>query len=57
MGKNIRLRKLEKIRTELFNMLIHDMKGPISETVANLDILSYTLTDEENLEFVKGAQE
>ncbi|MBW1801980.1 MAG: GAF domain-containing protein [Deltaproteobacteria bacterium] len=55
--KNLELKKLEKLKTELFNMLIHDMKGPLSETVANLDILSYTLKDEEDLEFVKGAQE
>ncbi len=53
--KNLELRKLEKLRTELFNMLIHDLKGPISEIVANLDILSYTAKDE-NIEFVESAQ-
>jgi two-component system sensor histidine kinase KdpD len=53
--KNKRLKKLEKLRTDLFNMLIHDLKGPISEVVANLDILSYT-TNEENLPFVESAQ-
>ena len=36
-------------------MLIHDLKGPISEVVANLDILSYTVIDE-NRPFVEAAQ-
>ena len=53
--KNFELRKLEKLRTELFNMLIHDLKGPISEIVASLDILSYTITDE-NITFVETAK-
>jgi len=53
--KNTQLRKLERLRTDLFNMLIHDLKGPISEIIANLDILSYTITDE-NLEFVETAK-
>jgi len=53
--KNIQLRKLEKIRTELFNMLIHDLKGPISEVMANIDILSY-VTGGENLEYVEAAR-
>ncbi len=53
--KNLQLRKLEKLRTDLFNMLIHDLKGPISEVVANLDILTYTLKDD-NRQFVESAQ-
>lgn len=53
--KNLELRKLEKLRTDLFNMLIHDLKGPISEIVANLDILSYALKGE-NLNFVRLTQ-
>ncbi len=53
--KNRQLKKLEQTRTELFNMLIHDMKGPISEVIANLDILSYVVA-EENKEFVTAAQ-
>lgn len=53
--KNIELKKLEKIRTELFHMLFHDLKGPISEVLANLDILSYKASDD-NLEFVESAQ-
>jgi two-component system sensor histidine kinase KdpD len=53
--KNLQLNKLEKLRTDLFNMLIHDLKGPISEVVANLDILSYTLEGEDH-QFVESAQ-
>jgi len=53
--KNVQLKRLEKIRTDLFNMLVHDLKGPISEVVGNLDILSYVITDE-NLEYVQAAQ-
>jgi K+-sensing histidine kinase KdpD len=53
--KNEKLKKLEKIRTELFNMLIHDLKGPISEVLANIDILSYTVTGE-NLDYVESAR-
>ncbi|MBW2129749.1 MAG: GAF domain-containing protein [Deltaproteobacteria bacterium] len=53
--KNRELRKLERLKTDLYNMMIHDLKGPISEIVANLDILSYTLNGE-NLEFVRAAQ-
>ncbi len=53
--KNLQLMKLEKLKTDLFNMLIHDLKGPISELVANLDILSYTVSDE-NCQYVQSAQ-
>jgi K+-sensing histidine kinase KdpD len=54
--KNNDLKKHEKLRTELFNMLIHDLKGPISDLTANLDILSYISTDE-NREYVELARE
>jgi two-component system sensor histidine kinase KdpD len=53
--KNAELKKLQQLRTELFNMLIHDLKGPLSDIVANLDILSYTISDE-NKTFVETAQ-
>ncbi len=53
--KNLELKKLEKLRTELFNMLIHDLKAPISDIVANLDLLSYKV-EAENMEFVETAQ-
>jgi two-component system sensor histidine kinase KdpD len=53
--KNEKLQKLERIRTELFNMLIHDLKGPLSEVIANIDILSYTVNGD-NLEYVDSAR-
>ncbi len=53
--KNLQLRKLETLKTDLFNMLIHDLKGPLSEMVANLEILSYTGSDED-LEYVEYAK-
>lgn len=52
---NIQLKKLENLRSELFNMLIHDLKGPISEVIANLDILSY-IVDEDHREYVEQGQ-
>ncbi|MBW2367012.1 MAG: GAF domain-containing protein [Deltaproteobacteria bacterium] len=54
--KNRRLAQLEKTQKDLFNMLIHDLKGPLTNIVANIDILSYTV-DEENREYVASAQE
>jgi two-component system sensor histidine kinase KdpD len=53
--KNQKLEKLEKMRNEFFQMMVHDLKGPVSEVIANLDILSYTI-DNENIEYVKSAQ-
>lgn len=53
--KNVELERLERLKTELFNMLIHDLKGPLSELLANLDILSLSLPDETQ-KFLKGAR-
>jgi two-component system sensor histidine kinase KdpD len=53
--RNRQLKHLEQLKTDLFRMLIHDLKGPISEVIANLDILSYTST-EENLAYVNSAK-
>ncbi len=53
--KNLLLKKHEKLKSELFHMLIHDLKGPIAVVTANLDILSYTVTGE-NLEYVGEAR-
>ncbi|MBW1699341.1 MAG: GAF domain-containing protein [Deltaproteobacteria bacterium] len=49
------LEMLEKVRTDLFNMLVHDLKGPISEVLANIDILSYTV-EGENQDYVESAR-
>ncbi len=53
--RNRKLRELEQLKTDLFRMLIHDLKGPISELMANLDILSYTAT-EDNRGYVETAK-
>jgi len=53
--RNQELRRQETMRAELSRMLIHDLKGPLSEVVANLDILSYSAT-ENTSEFVTAAQ-
>jgi len=53
--KNQKLKALENLKTEFFNMLIHDLKGPISELIANLDILSYTAPSD-NQEYVEAAK-
>ncbi len=55
LKKNRQLKKLEALRKELFNMLIHDLKGPLSNIVANIDILSYVAGDE-IMEYVAAAQ-
>ena len=52
--KNAELKMLEKRKTELYDILIHDLKGPISEIVANLDILTYTIYDE-NLDYLRAS--
>ena len=53
--RNKELRHQQKLRADLSKMLVHDLKGPLSEVVANLDILSYSISDE-NREFLEGAQ-
>lgn len=53
--RNKELRHQQKLRDELSKMLVHDLKGPLSEVVANLDILSYSIGDA-NREFLEGAQ-
>ena len=53
--RNRELRHQEALRGELSCMLIHDLKGPLSEVVANLDILSYTVSGK-NREFLDSAQ-
>ncbi len=53
--RNQELKRQEAMRNELSRMLIHDLKGPLAEVVANLDILSYSVSDE-NKEFLESAQ-
>ncbi len=53
--RNTELKKQEKLRSQLSSMLVHDLKSPLTEVVASLDILSYSVT-EENKEFIEAAQ-
>lgn len=53
--RNSELKKQETLRSHLSSMLIHDLKSPLAEVVASLDILSYSAT-EENKEFIEAAQ-
>ena len=53
--KNLQLEKLEQLKTDFYNMLIHDLKGPVSELIANLDILSYAVSDEDR-EYVNAGK-
>lgn len=53
--KNQALKHQEKLRDDLYRLLIHDLKAPLAEVVANLDILSYSTTDD-NREFLESAQ-
>lgn len=45
--KNMELRRRQIMQAELSRMLIHDIKGPLSEVVADLDILSYSASEEQ----------
>lgn len=53
--RNSELKKQEELRSQLSSMLVHDLKSPLAEVVACLDILSYSAT-EDNKEFIEGAQ-
>ncbi len=53
--KNQELKRQEKLRDELYRLLVHDLKAPLAEVVANLDILSYSITGD-NREFLESAQ-
>lgn len=39
--KNKKLEDLQVTQGDLFRMLIHDLKGPVGEIMANLDLLNY----------------
>ncbi len=53
--RNLELKHQEDLRDDLYRMLIHDLKTPLAEVVANLDILSYSIS-KENKEFLEAAQ-
>jgi len=53
--RNQELKRQEKLREDLYRMLIHDLKAPLAEVIANLDILSYSVSGD-NREFLESAQ-
>jgi two-component system sensor histidine kinase KdpD len=53
--RNQELKHQEDLRDDLYKMLVHDLKTPLAEVVANLDILSYSISAE-NKEFLEAAQ-
>lgn len=53
--RNKELHRQQQLRGELTRMLIHDLKGSLSEIVADLDIISYTL-EGETIDFLQSAQ-
>lgn len=53
--RNKELQHQQELRSQLSSMLIHDLKTPMAEVVANLDILSYSIADDTK-EFLEGAQ-
>lgn len=40
---NMELKRLDQLRHDLTNMVVHDMKGPLAELMGNLDLLFYDL--------------
>lgn len=53
--RNQELYRQQRMRAELSKLLVHDLKGPLSEVVANLDILSYSIPADQR-EFLEAAQ-
>jgi len=53
--RNEELKRIQAQQADLTRMLVHDLKGPLSEAIANLDILSYSATEEQR-PFVEAAQ-
>lgn len=52
---NARLREMEKLRSDLVHMIIHDLKGPLSEIVANLDLLEDDTISPSQREYLSSA--
>ena len=50
-----RLMKVDELKTNLTSFIIHDLKGPISTIMANLDMLSYEPLTQEQLDYVSLA--
>jgi len=53
---NSKLRKLEKLKQDLMHMVIHDMKGPLQEIGANIDMVKSTNLDKFSLSCLESAE-
>jgi two-component system sensor histidine kinase KdpD len=54
---NKRLMKLDELRTNLAGFIVHDLKGPITTIMANLDMLNYEPLTLQQFEYVNLATE
>ena len=54
---NERLLKMDELKTNLTNFIVHDLKGPISTIMANLDMLSYEELTKDQFEYLNLAIE
>jgi len=54
---NKRLMELDELRTNLTGFIVHDLKGPITTIMANLDMLSYEPLTPQQFEYVNLATE
>jgi two-component system sensor histidine kinase KdpD len=54
---NNRLIEMDEMKTNLTGFIVHDLKGPISTIMANLDLLTYEPLDPQQLEYVNLAME
>ena len=53
---NEQLIRLQDLKEDLTNMVVHDLKGPLSEIQANLEMMSFEPLSELQVEFVEGAR-
>jgi len=53
---NKKLLNLQQLKEDLTNMVIHDLKGPLSEIVANLEMISSQELSDLVAEFLEGAR-
>jgi signal transduction histidine kinase len=53
---NDELLELQKTKQDLTNMVIHDLKGPLSEIQANLELMLTTGMDDLQREFIESAR-
>ena len=53
---NSELLELQTLKEDLTNMVIHDLKGPLSEIQANLELMLTTGMDELQTEFIESAR-